>query len=94
MVVSLESAVSISDDVIFRELHGELVLLNLASGVYFGLNDVGARMWQLLAEHHALRRVFELLQDEYDVAPATLEQDLRALVGQLSAQGLVRVDPV
>jgi hypothetical protein len=92
-MISLETDVTVSDDVIFRELHGELVLLNLASGVYFGLNEVGARMWQLLGEHRSLRRVFEVLQEEYDVAPATLESDLRGLVEQLSAEGLVRVDP-
>jgi hypothetical protein len=91
-MVSLDCAVSISDDVIFRELHGELVLLNLASGVYFGLNEVGARMWQLMGENRSLRRVFELLQDEYDVAPDALESDLRGLVEELSAQGLVRVE--
>jgi hypothetical protein len=56
-----------------------------------GLNEVGTRMWNLLHQYSALQKVFEIMQDEYEVAPESLEQDLLHLVDQLCAQGLVRV---
>jgi len=49
--------VTIPDDVVFRDLAGEAVILNLASGIYFGLNEVGTRMWNLLAEHGSTEQI-------------------------------------
>lgn len=80
-------------EVVFRELDGEAVLLSLATGTYFGLNQVGTRIWSLILEHGSLRDVFAAMSQEYDVAPETLEKDLLELVQQLSAKGLVVVDP-
>jgi len=93
MHVSLGSAVVAGSDVVVRELDGELVMLNLESGMYFGLDKVGTRIWQLIHEYGSLQRVFERMCDEYDVAPDRLERDLLALVGALSAKGLVKVMP-
>jgi len=47
---TLRDSIIIPDDVLFRELDGEAVLLNLKTGIYFGLNPVATRMWQLIVE--------------------------------------------
>ena len=86
--VSLDGSVEISDDAIFRELDGEAVILNLASGTYFGLDAVGTRIWQLVEAHGSLRVVFERMRQEFDVEPDVLERDLLRLVGQLVEKGL------
>jgi hypothetical protein len=75
--------------VVFRELDGEAVLLNLDSGVYFGLDEVGTRVWALLVEHGTLERVCSQLMEEYDVEPAVLEQDVSRLVEEMRHKGLV-----
>lgn len=67
----------------------EAVLLDLASEQYFGLNAVGVRVWQLLAENPSMESVFRVVSAEYDVAPAQLERDVLALLKQLSDAGLV-----
>jgi hypothetical protein len=77
--------------VVSRELEGEAVILNLESGVYFGLNEVGARIWALIQQYGSLRKVLETIQEEYEVAPQVLESDLLQLVGQLHARGLVNL---
>ena len=79
----------VSDGVVFRELDGEAVLLNLDSGMYFGLDRVGTRIWQLLDAHHRLDKVIEELLEEYDVARETLEADVARLLGALLEKGLV-----
>ena len=90
--LSLDYIVVIDEDnVVSRKLQGEAVLLNLQSGTYFGLNEVGTRIWTLFGEKKSLRQVFETLKQEYDVAPETLEQDLLRLVGELKTKGLVDV---
>ena len=87
--VSLRDSFRASRDVVVRELDGEAVLLDLAHGTYFGLDEVGTRVWQLLTEHMRLESVFAAMLEEYDVAPATLERDLIDLVGELTANGLL-----
>jgi len=91
MTVSLDATVGIPEEVVFRELDGEAVLLNLESGIYFGLDPVGTRIWQLVEAHRALRRVLEALQTEYDAPPASLETDLVRFVDQLHGKGLLTV---
>ena len=92
MAAALDRTIRIGDDTIFRELAGEAVLLQLEAGMYFGLDAVGTRLWQLIAEHRHLRRVFDQAQAEFDVDAATLERDLVALVESLEARGLVVVE--
>ena len=90
--VSLESFVTISsDNVVSRELEGEAVILNLETGVYFGLNEVGTRIWALIQEHRSLGKVFEAMRAEYGASPEALKSDLLQLVEELRAKGLVSV---
>ena len=88
MTLTLDSAVGVSEDTVFRELDGQSVLLNLATGMYFGLDAVGTRIWQLAAENGSLRSIADRLTQEYDAERATLERDLIALAGQLVDKGL------
>ena len=90
--VSLSSTARISDDTVFRELEGEAVLLNLALGTYYGLDEVGTRIWQLIQRFGRLDVVRDALIQEFDVEPPTAERDLLDLVAQLAAQGLVELE--
>ena len=65
-MATLTSRVKVNDDVLFQELQGEAVLLNLKSGVYFGLDPVGTRIWQLFAEHEVLRDVAQAVVDDLE----------------------------
>jgi predicted component of type VI protein secretion system len=78
-----------ADDVLFQEVAGEAVLLNLATENYFGLDEVGTRFWMLLGENPRLQVAFERMSEEYDVPPDRLREDLLALAGKLAQAGLV-----
>lgn len=84
--------IKVSHDVVFRILGGEAVLLNLATGTYFGLDDVGTRMWQLMSEHGSIDKVIEVMLKEYEVEKALLQRDLDKLVKDLVEHGLVNID--
>ena len=75
--------------VLSRELSGETVLLNLESGVYYGLDPVGTRIWQLLMEGRTIADICSTMIDEYDVAPDVLRGDVVRLVGELRERGIV-----
>lgn len=88
MAIVLDSTVSPSDDAVFRELEGESVLLNLETGMYYGLDAVGTRAWQLASSAGSLRAVRDALVEEYDAEPAVIERDLLALAESLVGKGL------
>lgn len=83
--------IKMSPDVFFQELDGESVLLNVKTGVYYGLDEVGTRMWTLLAEHREVEKTCAILLDEYEVTEDRLREDLWGLIEQLNRKGLVEV---
>ncbi len=73
-----------SDDVVAREVGGEMVLLDLVSGTYFGLGAVGSRVWEQLSQGEAsLAQLADLIEAEFDAPREVIEQDLAELIGQL-----------
>jgi coenzyme PQQ synthesis protein D (PqqD) len=59
--------------------------------VYFGLDPIGTRIWQLCQEHASLRSVWEAMQREFDESAETLQSDLLAFIDELSTSGLVTI---
>lgn len=90
--IDLTARVARSPEVLFQELDGEAVLLNLQSERYFGLDAVGTRVWELLAEPASLDAVRETLLAEFEVEPTQVRADLLELVGELAGAGLVTVE--
>ena len=80
-----------SPDVLFQELDGEAVLLDLKSEQYFGLDEVGTRIWQLMEESGELDTVYQTLLTEYEVSAEQLQSDLISFVNNLSEAGLITV---
>ena len=91
MLISLPTRVEVSPEVLFQELPGEAVLLNLTSERYYGLDDVGMRMWALLSQDGDVAAACAQLLEEYDVGEDQLQADLAALIGRLAEAGLLTV---
>ncbi|HUK37057.1 MAG TPA: PqqD family protein [Vicinamibacterales bacterium] len=91
MSVALEQSVRIPEDVVFRELQGEAVILNLTSSMYFGLDPVGTRIWQLCETHGSLRAVWDAMQHEFDAPGDRLRSDLLTFVDELLDKGLLAI---
>jgi hypothetical protein len=81
-----------NDDVLFQDLNGEGVLLNLRTGVYFGLDRVGTRFWQLLESHSLVSDLVEAVVAEFDVTAEQCARDLMALTADMQQHGLVTLD--
>jgi hypothetical protein len=82
---------SVSEEVLSQEVNGETVLLDLEGESYFGLNEVGTRIWQLLNEGLNVGLVLDALDDEYDVGREQLESDVEELLGSLLGPGLIKL---
>jgi hypothetical protein len=84
--------IKIAEDVVFRELSGELVILSLSSGEYFGLDAIGTKVWKLLLDGSSVEKVVDTLVLEFDIDRETLRSDVDALVKQLVDRGLIDAD--
>jgi len=84
--------VKISPDVLSQEVSGETVLLDLQNESYFGLDEVGTRIWQLLQENGDIESMLKTILEEYDVEEEQLLKDVNELVEKLIEAGLVSIE--
>jgi hypothetical protein len=83
----------VPEHVAARELDGELVLLNFDTERYFGLDDVGTRILEVLRDAASIEAGLPTLLEEFDVEEAQLRGDVSALLSQLIDGGLVGLEP-
>ena len=81
--------VAIRDGVMYNRVGDEIVLLDLDSGTYFGLDSVGTRVWELLTSETTIGGAIETMLGEYDVERAQLETDVYRLVAELEEKKLI-----
>ena len=73
------------------DLDDEAAILNLKTGVYFGLNEVGAWIWKLIQQPRSVAEVRAALLDEFEVTPEQGEADLQALLRELAQHQLIEI---
>lgn len=76
----------------WSRLGDEVVILDLESSAYLGLDDVAATIWQLLERPMRVDELENRLLELYDVDPDRLRDDLSAFVSELLERGLVELD--
>jgi hypothetical protein len=87
--MNLTDKPTIPAQVMARQVGDETVILDLGSGTYFGLDPVGARIWQLIGEGRSLGEICDTMLDEYDVSHEALERDVLDLADKLLEQKLI-----
>jgi hypothetical protein len=91
--ITTASVVVAAKDQISCDLAGEAVVLNLETGIYFGLDEVGASVWRLLERPVSVREICDALMKQYDVERARVETDVVELLTEMMKEGLVAVVP-
>ena len=89
--MNLSKKVTIPAQVMTRVVGDENVILDLANGTYYGLDPVGARIWQLIGEGRTLEQICEATLAEYDATREDIERDVLTLVQKLAERQLVSV---
>jgi hypothetical protein len=89
--ISRSSTIVAAKDQVSCDLAGEAVILNLKSGIYYGLDLVGARVWSLIQEPGTVSAVLATLLEEYDVEPGRCESDLFLLLEDLAGKDLLEI---
>ena len=89
--MTLDSTYVIPPQVMARTVGEETVILDLESGTYFGLDPIGARIWQLIENGKSLSQVCDVMVEEYEVTRDVLERDALALAGELLDKNLIGI---
>lgn len=85
------SIVVTAKDQVSADLAGETAILNLESGVYYSLNEVGAYIWSLIQEPRTVNEIQDAILEEYEVEPDRCERDILTLLEQLAGAGLIEI---
>lgn len=91
MTLSAETPVVISQTLTIADLGNEAVVLDPNSGMYFGLNEVAARILALAQSPTTIGEIVGQLYEEFDVDQSQLTADVSAFVGDLEKRGMIRV---
>ena len=86
-----QTVVVTAKDQVSCDLAGEAAILNIKSGLYYGLDPVGARIWNLMQQPRAVAEIQNAITNEYDVEPERCARDLVSLLEKLLAEGLIEV---
>jgi hypothetical protein len=87
--MDLETKLSIPPQVMSRLVGDETVLLDIASGVYFGLDGVGKRIWESVAEGQNLAQTIAVITREFEVDEAQAQADVIEFTNDLVERGLL-----
>lgn len=88
----LPKKIKISENVLFQEIDNEYVLLNMRTELYFGLNDIGAKVWQIISQEGTTDTLIEKIMADYEVSADTLKADISELLNELSNEQLISIE--
>lgn len=83
-------AFQIADDVLYRQVEAEAILLSISGGTYYSLNETSIFFWEALQNQQPLASAVNRIVDEYEVERSQVLTDLQELLQDLSAYGLIR----
>jgi hypothetical protein len=89
--LSLQSTVKVTSQQVSCPLGDESAILNMKNSVYYGVNPVGATVWNLLKQAKTVSEIRDAILDEYDVDKVRCEKDLFALLEEMRSEGLIEV---
>lgn len=95
MTIRMEAVYLPSDDVVAREIEGELIIVPLVAGIgdledeLYTLNETGKAIWDRLDGRATLADVVAALTEEYEARPGEIERDVRGLVEELVRRNML-----
>ena len=91
-MVNIEMYPKHCEGVIYRNIEGEAVVLNLDNGFYYSLNELGTDIWEMCDGTVNIQEMIKCVYDEYEVTYEQARDDVLELMGDLVREGLVTVD--
>ena len=94
MTITLDSIVSINPDILTSDVEEELLMMDMDSGYYYGLQGVGKQIWELIEAPIKVRDVCADLLTRYDIDAETVEREVLAFLRDMQEQALITLQDV
>jgi hypothetical protein len=91
MLQKLSVNYQVSSEHLYSEIGSESVILDLKSGVYYGLNETGNQIWQWLQQPKTESEIIALILEEYDVTPEQGAKDVKALLQEMIEARIIKI---
>ena len=88
---SISSIVSVNKETVYCSIEEEVVILDIKDGIYYGLNPVGAFVWNLIGKPKKIEEIFDAILEEFNVNEKKCKNDLMELINELLNKGLIEV---
>jgi len=89
--IAEKTMISRSPAVLAAEVDGEIVMMSIEKGHYFGLDDIGSDIWKRIEQPCSFAALIEGLTADYEADRDTIEADVTALLTQMAEQDVVRL---
>ena len=93
MNFSFSDTLTTAPDVVYQEISGETVLLNLKTELYFGLNSMGTRVWECIQANSSTESIIKTLAEEFEESEDLIKSDVVNLIQKMDDFGLVLISP-
>jgi len=90
-MIDINSTVKRNEEVFASEVDGEAVMMNIQTGKYYGLDEIGTRIWELMKEEIEVKKIINELRKEFDVSEQQCKKDVLTLLGDLEKNQLIEV---
>ena len=92
MIFNANLSVVQATDVVAADMDGETVMMRIKSGMYYGLDDIGSRIWDLISTPRQVSQVIDSLVEEYDVERSICQASTLDLLNQLYDEDLIKIE--
>jgi hypothetical protein len=89
MAIALDTTFITSENIAWRNVNDEVVILNLKSGEYYTLNDVGQFVWLAVADKRNMEEIRQKVVDTFDVSPEKASEDIESFISRMLDEGLL-----
>ena len=89
--IGADTLIRRGEELVASDLEGETVMMSVQSGMYYGLDSIGSRVWQLIEQPRSVSELCDILLQEYAVERAQCERDVIALLNEMHGEGIVDI---
>ncbi len=90
--ITMESVIRRIDDIVTSEIDGEVVMMSIEKGEYYGLDLIGSDIWERMETRVKVTELIELLLEKYDVDQETCQKDVLGFLNELNAEKIITQD--
>ena len=91
--ISMDTTICRTKDVVASDIDGEVVMMSIENGAYYGIDSIGSRIWELIETPCKVSELIEKLLEEFEVDRPTCEKDVLKFLEELQKDKIILVQP-